>query len=501
MLAQSTNTQPEATPKAALKAKSNAIASSPSASAGSGSWKSIAKRLKGLHEAISDGLQKVEDDQGVVGTAYRLTKVAAASGSGPADRLAAHIAIEGIAKSFVTDGTYGRYAVCPGGIAQIAGLVGELQQDARQACELAGRALEEVFFSSSRRRAAQTAEFAQAFSAWERAAIENAALDVASADAGEALESAYSVPEALWPQRPRGPTYCSEEAIQKATMPFDRKVDLMNILRQWRAAQAASAEKAAAERAEASSSAAYEQAWSTFRALMSARPASTAQLLQKMEVLLKETVLERSVLSMVEPLAADDIAELISSEPNDTDSYEKRMLLEFYFDLCRINGTPSPLERVAPFDPAAWTETFEALPGHQIDERGAVFHEPEAWGPDYLTDEDFRVTDPAEIEAYWLAVENYCPESVAERAAQFPDYRVRPFIAGSLRSYEFIYGEGDPRLAEKAALFERRHEQDKLPPLGRHLWTDLAPWQQKLVREFAKERAQQASAPQLLAAE
>lgn len=501
MLAQSTTTQTEAPPKAALKAKGNALASSLPASAGAKSWKGIAKGLKDLHEAISDGLQKVDDDQGVVGAAYRLTKVAAASGSGPADRLAAHIAIEAIAKSFVTDGTYARYAVCPGGIAHIAGLVGALQQDARQSSELAGRALEEVFFSNSRRRAAQTAEFAQAFSAWERAAIENAAMDVALADAGEALEAAHPTPDAL--ERPHEPGlyYLTEGSIQEAKVPFDRKVDLMNTLRGWKAARDASAEQAALERAQEASSLGYEKAWSTFGALMTARPASTAQLLQQMEVLLKETVLERSVLSMVEPLAADDIAELISSEPNDTDAYEKRMLLEFYFDLCRINGTPSPLEQVAPFDPAAWTEKFEALPGHEMTERGAVFHEPDAWGPGYLTDEDFRVTDPAEIEAYWRAVENYCPESVAERAAQFPDYRVRPFIAGSLRSYEFIYGEGDPRLAEKAALFERRHEQDKLPPLGRHLWTDLAPWQQKMVREFAKGRAQLASAPQLLAAE
>jgi hypothetical protein len=113
-------------------------------------WKDIAKGVRNLHRQISFGDGKVGDVQSVVGDAYRKASRASHRDSGASAQLAAHVAIETIAKSFVTDGTYANYAVNPDGIQNIAALVGELQHQSRslnRALGLGGLAINEVFFS------------------------------------------------------------------------------------------------------------------------------------------------------------------------------------------------------------------------------------------------------------------------------------------------------------------------------------------------------------------
>ncbi|WP_426032854.1 hypothetical protein [Caulobacter sp. DWP3-1-3b2] len=112
-------------------------------------WKAVAKDVKKLHDAVSNGRTKVGDDPGVVGEAYRKACRAGHRDSGVSAQMAAHVSIETIAKSFVTDGTYAKMAINPTGISYVAGLVGELQNRSRNLnleVGLGGLAIDAVFF-------------------------------------------------------------------------------------------------------------------------------------------------------------------------------------------------------------------------------------------------------------------------------------------------------------------------------------------------------------------
>jgi hypothetical protein len=114
-------------------------------------WSEIAKKISALHRATF-GNGGAAEDPGVVGNAYRAARAAAGRKTHFYAQVDALAAIERIAKSFCTDGTYADYAINPDGIRHISGLVGDLQISARDLASdvspMVGRlAIERVYWS------------------------------------------------------------------------------------------------------------------------------------------------------------------------------------------------------------------------------------------------------------------------------------------------------------------------------------------------------------------
>lgn len=457
-------------------------------------WKNIAKGVKKLHEQISNGIDKVGDDQGVVGDAYRKANRAAHRDGGATAQLAAHIAIETIAKSFVTDGTYANYAVNPDGIVHIAALVGELQHQSRglnRALGLGGLAIDQVFFGPKTparpRQLEENAEFLAAYAAHRAALSAYAVASKRAVEASDALHEAFPVPECL--RRPgeagrEGRFYLTETCITELPrISFDEKARLVGDLRAWRSAMNSSELKSAVDLAEDACNAAGRASIEADELLARARPSTIEGLRLQYEAYLANVVLEVDLQERLLPVRAEQLLEALTDGSDDISQP-----VRFFQTLVKWTSGDEALTDIAPFDPDAWLAEFETIPGHTVTAFGVMFDESLAWGPGRLTDEDFRVTDPGEIAAYWAAREAFDPNGTADHAKFHPTYRTQPIIAGSIRTYEFIYGEGSPRLAEKQALFDRRAAEVAQPPIGAHLWEALAPWQKKLVRRVAKER-------------
>jgi hypothetical protein len=149
-------------------------------------WKVMAKDVKKLHDAVSNGRMKVGDDPGAVGDAYRKASRAAHRDSGVTAQMAAHVAIETIAKSFVIDGTYAKLAINPAGISYVAGLVGELQNRSRGLnldLGLGGLAVMEVYKGRTASSDRATWEAVVANRAYQRETDEHGSPDWSAAEA------------------------------------------------------------------------------------------------------------------------------------------------------------------------------------------------------------------------------------------------------------------------------------------------------------------------------
>ena len=151
-----------------------------------------------------------------------------------------------------------------------------------------------------------------------------------------------------------------------------------------------------------------------------------------------------------------------------------RSAYEVFMAQLRLFDPASPILEVETFDRQAWTEEFEAFPGHELTGAGARWASPQAYGAP--PSEVFQVTIPALVDRHNEAMAAH-QRAYGQPKAVFVYLHGRQEIEDQLRDYP---QERDRLLA----LWEQHQAAVSGPPLGRHLWKELPEWKRIALRIY-----------------
>lgn len=279
-------------------------------------------------------------------------------------------------------------------------------------------------------------------------------------DADRAETSALSAFAEISPKLPASlgsfrPEITSVGALDKADIPLADKVTLYPILKEWLRQTSDARTECGLKAREEELNATYDRRQEIEAELMKMTPPDLSGLLLQFEI---AGIGDHAIHVAGGLYAALQNPDLAGAA-------------QVYVNLLRFVGGDHPQLEAVTFDPKRWLDAFEALPGHGFNTHiGPAYRDPEAWPSDRASDAEVTIIDPAIIERlYEDRPGDKVPASVQ---------------LGSIDRVERAFAD-DP--AERDRLIKAIKSR-QAGPVGRHLWTDLADWQQDAVHAVAKAR-------------
>jgi hypothetical protein len=223
---------------------------------------------------------------------------------------------------------------------------------------------------------AHPSEFSRAVEAYEAQVAAVAAVDQEYDRQLALIDELCPVPDEL--VFGPGQTYHSEDLItDNKAMSFDKRAELVAAFREWRprrdAAEATVLDGMTHQDWDDRMAEADGARRDAMFGVLEAAPATPADLAYQMRLAFNELHVQMNYQDI-------DTEDTASQFLTDGEGHEERIAILLYRSALRLAGQPSPALEGKPFDVAAWVETFEARPGHEVHNRGVRYRD-EAFGP------------------------------------------------------------------------------------------------------------------------
>jgi hypothetical protein len=276
--------------------------------------------------------------------------------------------------------------------------------------------------------------------------------------------------------------YLSIGYLEHAPISFAEKVRLAPLVKAHEDARNLAYEVARCEELDDIRDKAYDELSDAKCDLMDAQPPTLAALSEQIGLALLRATDEDINNDFVFD-TSDGIAEVLAS-----DDQTVLDLARLYVHSVRLAGLPRPPGWGEEFDVEAWVSEFESHPGHTLTPRGPEYLEPMAFGPDYPAYEDIKITDPEAIARYDEHVRSmFTPAAWKQYLKDRPGWQQgRPIPVQQEDALSWAYPDGGEEHDRLMALWRKRQEMRTAEPTGRHLWSNLAAWQKRLVHQLVE---------------